>query len=138
MEKPQSIADLCQLLEAPLHLVSIPCLCCLQNLSNEDKILFDWKQFQLIWKGVNVYGACSGCVEEICFIDYLLNYETSVDAFLVAVNLGDFYFNLPLRCVRCAKWLTDEEKNDVLVRGDNIYSIKGRWKAFCIVCALLN
>ncbi|AOP12495.1 E6 [Canis familiaris papillomavirus 19] len=134
MAKPMRIGTLCEETGTTLPNILIPCVFCLQFLSEEEKRAFDRKILCLIWKGNRPYGICETCCRHKALLDCINNRDCCLEADGVLALFNKPLSALIVRCMYCLRPLTLEEKNLCTANGLPFMLVRRHWRNICPTC----
>ncbi|ABC95024.1 E6 [Rousettus aegyptiacus papillomavirus 1] len=136
MDLPETIRDLCELLEASAESIEIPCYFCKKPLDPQDKHRFSVRDLRLTYKDGKPYGSCSRCTRQAA------RHERETALHTVPVTLHEIELlegvgidRIVLRCTNCLKPLAFTEKLAYAQGG--FYAIalgNQKYRAVCRYC----
>nr|ART66890.1 E6 [Bat papillomavirus] len=140
METPprlvNTLRDLAEARNTTVDDLVIPCRFCKKKLTAYDKFFFEYCQLKLLKRGQRYHGGCVFCVRLTAEVEFLCHAQFSFLASHCIAVFGRDIYSLDVRCLKCQRPLTDNEKGFVLHYNGVVHLVKDRIKARCSLCHL--
>ncbi|ANZ90250.1 E6 protein [Bos taurus papillomavirus 19] len=116
----------------------ISCVFCKQLLTVKDKELFVYKKLKLVIRDSEHYAACDQCIIASAKLDAAKYTQCTIEGDGVMLIARKSLDQLHMRCVNCAKYLSNNEKLECVVFKIPFHLIRNDWRGLCRNCLLVH
>lgn len=128
-----NIWDLCNLLHTTCDQLPINCNFCWKPLTVLEKVLFDYTNLVLLWKGGRPLGACQFCIKKLATYEFVRFFDRSISCDDVELLFGSVV-EAPIRCHFCLRSLSYSEKVQIATERRAVFKVRGGLRALCYWC----
>lgn len=133
---PDSIYDLCTILNLNYMTVCICCLYCRRVCTPLECLFFDHGACKLIYEEKVPYAACHSCLLLTAKLDFLMQHNGTFFSKDIEKALGIDLAKEGMRCLRCMRLLDGDEIKTIVFENDPVFCIGDRLRARCVLCKL--